>query len=846
MSDPSHAIRCFIPDDVYVWLPVEIQAKVMNYLREKENLPRETIFEVIATLPNAVIEKRHLAAAAIDTNHIYYQNESRNVDDMIRLEHLHEAAVLYNLQYRFFQQQPYTYISKICIAVNPYRQLPALYDVKNQELYSTLDSLLSLPPHIYGISSAAYSHMLSFSKQQSILVSGESGAGKTESNKIIMMHLASLAGGLDDHTVKKIIQINPLLESFGNASTMLNDNSSRVGRFTQLQFDTNGALIGSDCRTYLLEKSRVIHQHKNERNFHIFYQLMTSEYIRKFGLDDSAILEFNYLNGKKATERDKICFASTVEALHLIGIDTIKQEQVFELIVGILLLGQLDISYYSIDTEERSKIVSCSNSSKNDWDCLTSCANLLGLSKLAIEKALCTRTMSVANETVTVQLRKDQASDCRDALAKAIYANVFTWLIGTINSLLRRKENNPCNIIGILDIFGFEHLDYNSFEQFCINYANEKLQQKFSQDVFKTVQLEYINEGVIWEHVEFVDNQEVIALIEERLGIISLLNDEIMRPKGNEESFVLKLKSIYKDEQHLIEFPKCSQTHFTIKHYADDVTYQSVGFLEKHRDALLPDLSNLMRSSSKELLRNVFSTEVLMDEGNHRYSKAINAPSVLANGARELQEGYSMRSVGTIKTLSTRNAGTQFKNNLNELMATLRNTNVHYVRCIKPNRCNKSDEFDHLMVTAQLRCAGVVEAIRIARAVYQNWLRLEEFQERFWILSSNIKNPVNTSPISELTISRNDVDGETGKLKYTCKKVMQFLHLTSPEDYQIGFTRIYLSSGVLELLERKKSERFDFFAWRIQHTMRGFSCRLKYIRQRQAILKIQVWFLSNY
>nr|CCA14100.1 myosinlike protein putative [Albugo laibachii Nc14] len=840
MSDHSHHIRCFIPDDIYVWLPVEIQGKDISNLREKETSLSVNTIEVDAAIPNAVIEKRHLAHGVLDLDHIHYQNEDRNVDDMIRLEHLHEAAVLYNLQYRFCRQQPYTYISKICIALNPYRQLPELYDVRIQEKYSTVDSLLNLPPHIYGISNAAYSHMMQFTKHQSILVSGESGAGKTESNKIIMTHLASLAGGLDDCTIRKIIQINPLLESFGNASTILNDNSSRVGRFTQLQFDAKGTLVGSDCRTYLLEKSRVIHQDKNERNFHIFYQLMTSPYVDKLGLGESKSLEFRYLNDKKPTDADRSCFARTVEALHSIGVDTIKQEQVFELIFGILLLGQLDISYHSNETEERSKIITSSDTSENGWNCLNSCACLLGLSKSAIEEALCTRTMTVANETVTVQLRKQQASDCRDALAKAIYANLFTWLIDKINSTLRRKEHNTGNVIGILDIFGFENLEYNSFEQFCINFANEKLQQKFSQDIFKTVQLEYINEGIRWEHVDFVDNQEVIALIEERLGIISLLNDEIMRPKGNEESFVLKLKSIYEDEQHLIEFPKCSRTLFTIKHYAGAVTYEAVGFLEKHRDALLPDLSDLMRSSSKELLRNVFGLGVLFHDGNNRYNKARNAPSLLARKTSISQELYGTRSIGTIKTLSTRNAGTQFKDNLNELMTTLRDTNIHYVRCVKPNRFGKSDEFDHLMVTAQLRCAGVVEAIRIARAVYQNWLRLEEFQERFRIFLRNNNDSLIKKPhLSEVTALKSGDKCDTDKTRYNCQEILDSLHFNSPEDYQMGFTRIYLNSGILESLERRRTERFEFFVRQIQHTMRGFLCHLNYTRQRQAILKIQ-------
>ncbi|CAI5727982.1 unnamed protein product [Peronospora effusa] len=447
---------------------------------------------------------------------------------------------------------------------------------------------------------ASYNDMKRHKVNQSILVSGESGAGKTETTKILMNHLASIAGGLNDYTIKKIIEVNPLLESFGNAKTVRNDNSSRFGKFTQLQFDSAGILVGARCRTYLLEKTRVISHEEMERNYHIFYQLLAANDSKERWFLEDVNKCYAYTGANKTIKiegmSDSKHFERTKTALGLIGVTKEQQQVLFEVLAGVIHLGQLEIQ--SKNNNEESEIVPDNQGAKN-------ATKLLGISTENLEKALCSRQIAVAGDKVTAFLKKDQAEECIGALSKAIYSNVFDWLVETINTSLE-NDNKMRYHVGILDIFGFEHFKHNSFEQFCINYANEKIQQKFTQDVFKTVQIEYEAEGIVWSHINFADNQDVISVIEDRLGIISLLNDEVMRPKGNDESLVSKLSTIHKDELDVIVFPRTSRTQFTIKHYAGTVTYESLGFLEKHKDALLPDLSNLMRGSSKQFLRTIF------------------------------------------------------------------------------------------------------------------------------------------------------------------------------------------------------------------------------------------------
>ncbi|OQR94668.1 myosin [Thraustotheca clavata] len=773
--------KCYVPDEAFVWLPADVvdhDVKSM-IIHAKVRLPtgptelRKVNFRDKKTI--ALMSSK--TTTAIES--LPLQNDTPNVEDMITLNYLHEAAILYNVKCRFLAQMPYTYTGDICIAVNPYQWLPQLYTDQQHLRYLELPRT-QLPPHVYATSIAAYKGMQQNGRNQSILVSGESGAGKTETTKILMNHIAAIAGGLNDSTIEKIIHVSPLLESFGNAKTLRNDNSSRFGKFTQLQFDAKGTLVGAKCNTYLLEKTRVVYHEDPERNYHIFYQLLAS-HAPELYLNPS--VHYTYA-GSIATSSiegfsDAQHFEKTKTALARIGLNASEQTVLFQSLAAVLHLGQVTI---------KAKGDEMSTISQEAMPSLIILAKLLGVDTNAITRAICCRTVRTTTDTIQVYLKKVEAEGCRDALAKALYANIFDWLVTTINGSLE-NDSKMVYHIGVLDIFGFEHFKNNSFEQFCINYANEKLQQKFTQDVFKTVQLEYEDEGIQWAHINFADNSDVLQVIESKLGLISLLDDEVMRPRGNEESFVSKAATLHKDDVvQVIEFPKTSRHLFTIHHYAAPVTYNVVGFLEKHKDALLPDLADLMRSSSITFIRNLFTpSDVKPRRPNGR---SLNMATV----------------------------GMQFKLSLSDLMSNIQATNVQYIRCIKPNALKSATAFDHGMVVAQLRCAGVIEAIRIARAAYPIRHNHEEFLTTYRVLNMTKKN---------------------GTSRQQCEQLIATLNLEMPRHYQLGRTKIYFQNGVLEELDQKKRAILTVHALVIQRYVRGYLARVEYNRQRQAVIKLQ-------
>lgn len=597
-----------------------------------------------------------------------------------------------------------------------------------------------------------------------------------------MNHLATIAGGLKDDTIKRIIQVNPLLESFGNAKTVRNDNSSRFGKFTQLQFDGSLTLVGAQCRTYLLEKTRVVSHEEKERNYHVFYQLLDSPQAEEYGLSKDKQYAFIGENDKSQIEglSDEKHFQNTTDALTLVGVDGEMQRNVLSVIAAILLLGEIQFKPKEENDEE------------SQMEGADMAAKLLQVQVGAMQSAFCSRTMKARTEVLSVPLNAEQAEDCRTALAKAMYANLFDWLVTVINKTLS-NEGKCKSTVGVLDIFGFEHFKHNSFEQFCINYANEKLQQKFTQDVFKTVQLEYEAENITWNHISYVDNQDVLDIIESKMGIISLLNEELMRPKGNDESFVGKISTLHKEDAHVIEFPKTSRTKFLIRHYAAPVTYEAVGFLNKHRDALRPDLSALMQSSDNAFIAALFPV-----------------PKESADTSS------NTRRKGN---LATTTVGTQFKVSLTDLMTSIQATKVHYVRCIKPNALKSSTDFDNAMVVSQLRCAGVIEAIRISRAAYPNRLPFEEFADRFRVFMSSLKCGPS---VNEKALT-----------------LMKSLDFKSPEQYQMGKTRMYFQHGILESLEDRRKKFLDEKARYLQCIMRGFTERIRYRKKQSAIIKLQ-------
>eukprot|EP00644_Phytophthora_capsici_P001487 jgi/Phyca11/562935/estExt2_Genewise1.C_PHYCAscaffold_100543 len=734
------------------------------------------------------------------------------LDNMIDLNHLHEAAILRNLKKRFRARMPYTYTGDICLAVNPYQWLDELYTPGLHKNYLQARKRQDLPPHVYAVSVAAFRHMCDNGSNQSILVSGESGAGKTETTKILMDNLATIApapaaASEQENTITtRIIEVNPLLESFGNAKTTRNDNSSRFGKFTQLQFDKNHSLCGAQCETYLLEKTRVISHERGERNYHIFYQLLhgtTDEEQDALGLGNEAPNQAPPPKSEAVIEaenaKDRALFAKTRQALSLLGLGSEQQNDLFQVLSGILHLGEAQFTV-NPDNDEACDL---------DKDSVIYSSTLLGLNPDTMSKALTHRTMKAAGEVYQVPLTVEQAQSGRDALAKAIYASIFDWLVAGINASLGAAPRLTKTTIGVLDIFGFESFEYNSFEQLCINYANEKLQQKFTQDVFKAVQEEYEREQITWAHIAYADNSETLALIEGRMGVLALLNEEIVRPRGNEEGFVSKLSGAYLKQKKLIEFPRISKTQFAIHHYAGTVKYEATGFLEKHKDALLSDLSDLMCGSHEPFPQMLFKV------------KAEIEAAAAAELKRSSSGSRKMGGAGGDKTV-----GMQFKQSLNTLMTNINETNVNYIRCIKPNSVKSATVLEDKMVANQLRCAGVIEAICIARAGYPNRLLHAEFAEQFDIfLKEKEQNQLKEDPE-----------------KYGaphCRFLVKQFKLEMPEEYQMGVTKIYLQKGVLEKLEHAKAQKLFNYVAIIQAQWRGMRARCQYYEMRDALIEIQ-------
>ncbi|OQR97414.1 myosin [Thraustotheca clavata] len=816
LQEAMEASKVFIPDKEYVWLPAFITrtngsvvtVKVEEHEWKNQKMPRGmslgSVVGAIKTIdlskPDVieVIQSRTVKSSTNSKVALPLQNKpqttSNGFEDMISVDHLHEGAILYNLRQRFFGLLPYTYTGKICIAVNPYQWL-GLYSPETMQQYMD-GSRDKKPPHVYSVSMEAFFHMREHNINQSILVSGESGAGKTETTKIMMNHVATLSSHLcasqeQMPIVKRIIQSNPLLESFGNAATTRNDNSSRFGKFTELQFDAKGRLMGARAHTYLLEKSRVTHQAPGERTFHIFYQVLEA------ANTDLSYLQLQsshrYVRQDKQLELEHT-WKETQAGLSIVGIPQDMQSNLWLVLGAILHLGEVDFEMIAGDVD---------SSFVQKKDSLTIAAKLLGIPLADLEKVLTHRTVVVGREVIAKPMTCDQARDCRDAVAKSLYSTMFTWLVEQINAAI--GVHQMAYFIGILDIFGFEAFDHNSFEQLCINYANEKLQQKFVQDVLKTVQAEYEEEGITWSHVQFADNQDVLDLIEGRLGVLSLLNEESSLATGTDASFAHKLSAVM-DNHARFETPRLQSSAFIILHYAGKVLYDTNGFLDKHRDALLPDIKRVLSESSLPLVRKMFPAPQSPHDYRNKKTTAANRQNTRAI-----------------------TVGTQFKESLAQLMEKISQTNVHYVRCIKPNSQKTPYAFDHPSVVDQLRCAGVIEAIRVSRSAYPSRVSHLDCLKSYALLAPSVTSYASDEVTRSSEHARTDCNALLAKL-------FPKGHIV---DYQVGLSRVYFREGILEVLEQQRGVALTKYAIRIQKHMKRYLYRKKFLIIRAATIKIQ-------
>ncbi|XP_069411568.1 unconventional myosin-VIIa isoform X2 [Ovis canadensis] len=709
------------------------------------------------------------------------------VEDMIRLGDLNEAGILRNLLIRYRDHLIYTYTGSILVAVNPY-QLLSIYSPEHIRQY-TNKKIGEMPPHIFAIADNCYFNMKRNSRDQCCIISGESGAGKTESTKLILQFLAAISG---QHSwiEQQVLEATPILEAFGNAKTIRNDNSSRFGKYIDIHFNKRGAIEGARIEQYLLEKSRVCRQAPDERNYHVFYCMlegMNEEQKKKLGLGQAT--DYNYLAmGNCITcegREDSQEYANIRSAMKVLMFTDTENWEISKLLAAILHLGNLQYEDRTFENLDACEVLFSPS--------LATAASLLEVNPPDLMNCLTSRTLITRGETVSTPLSKEQALDVRDAFVKGIYGRLFVWIVDKINAAIYKPPSqevkNSRRSIGLLDIFGFENFAVNSFEQLCINFANEHLQQFFVRHVFKLEQEEYDLESIDWLHIEFTDNQDALDMIANKpMNIISLIDEESKFPKGTDTTMLHKLNSQHKLNSNYIPPKNNHETQFGINHFAGIVYYESQGFLEKNRDTLHGDIIQLVHSSRNKFIKQIFQADVAMGAETRKRSPTLSS---------------------------------QFKRSLELLMRTLGACQPFFVRCIKPNEFKKPMLFDRHLCVRQLRYSGMMETIRIRRAGYPIRYSFVEFVERYRVLLPGVKP----------AYKQDDLRG-------TCQRMAEAV-LGTHDDWQMGKTKIFLKDHHDMLLEVERDKAITDRVILLQKVIRGFKDRSNFLKLKNAATLIQ-------
>ncbi|XP_015680592.1 myosin-10-like isoform X1 [Protobothrops mucrosquamatus] len=743
------------------------------------------------------------------------------VEDMAELTCLNEASVLHNLKDRYYSGLIYTYSGLFCVVINPYKNLP-IYTEQIVEMYRG-KKRHEMPPHIYAISETAYRSMLQDREDQSILCTGESGAGKTENTKKVIQYLAHVASShkaRKDHNVPvsvrphpvsatgelehQLLQANPILEAFGNAKTVKNDNSSRFGKFIRINFDVAGYIVGANIETYLLEKSRAIRQAKDERTFHVFYQLLVGagEHTRGELLLEP-FNQYHFLsNGYLPIpgQQDKEIFHETMESMRIMGFSHEEIHCMLRMVSAVLQFGNI------VFRKERNT----DQASMPDNTAAQKLCHLLGMNVTEFTRAILTPRIKVGRDYVQKAQTKEQADFAVEALAKATYERLFRWLVHRINRALDRTKRQGASFIGILDIAGFEIFQLNSFEQLCINYTNEKLQQLFNHTMFVLEQEEYQREGIEWNFIDFgLDLQPCIDLIERPAnppGLLALLDEECWFPKATDKSFVEKVSQ---EQGSHPKFQKPRQLRdkadFCIIHYAGKVDYKADEWLMKNMDPLNDNVATLLHQSTDK-----FTAELWKD-----VDRIVGLDQVSGMGDLTFGSSYKTKK-GMFRTV-----GQLYKESLSKLMSTLRNTNPNFVRCIIPNHEKRAGKLEPHLVLDQLRCNGVLEGIRICRQGFPNRIIFQEFRQRYEILTPN-------------AIPKGFMDG-----KQACERMIKALEL-DPNLYRIGQSKIFFRAGVLAHLEEERDLKITDIIVSFQAAARGYLARKAFMKKQQQMSALKV------
>uniref|UniRef100_A0A1I8QBV5 Myosin heavy chain, muscle n=1 Tax=Stomoxys calcitrans TaxID=35570 RepID=A0A1I8QBV5_STOCA len=731
-------------------------------------------------------------------------------EDMSNLTYLNDASVLHNLRQRYYNKLIYTYSGLFCVAINPYKRYP-VYTNRCAKMYRG-KRRNEVPPHIFAISDGAYVDMLTNHVNQSMLITGESGAGKTENTKKVIAYFATVGastkkdesqknkGSLED----QVVQTNPVLEAFGNAKTVRNDNSSRFGKFIRIHFGPTGKLAGADIETYLLEKARVISQQSLERSYHIFYQIMSGSVagVKEYCLLTDNVYDYHIVSQGKITVAsidDADEFTLTDQAFDILGFTKQEKEDVYRITAAVMHMGGMKF-------KQRGREEQAEQDGEEEGGRV---AKLFGCDCAELYKNLLKPRIKVGNEFVTQGRNVQQVTNSIGALCKGVFDRLFKWLVKKCNETLDTKQKRQ-HFIGVLDIAGFEIFDYNGFEQLCINFTNEKLQQFFNHHMFVLEQEEYKKEGINWDFIDFgMDLLACIDLIEKPMGILSILEEESMFPKATDQTFSEKLTNTHLGKSAPFQKPKPPKpgqqaAHFAIGHYAGVVAYNITGWLEKNKDPLNDTVVDQFKKSKNALLVEIFADHPGQSGGGD------------AKGGRG-------KKGGGFATVSS-----AYKEQLNSLMTTLRSTQPHFVRCIIPNEMKQPGLVDAHLVMHQLTCNGVLEGIRICRKGFPNRMVYPDFKQRYMILAPAImaseKSPKNAAA-----------------------KCLESVGLDS-DMYRIGHTKVFFRAGVLGQMEEFRDERLGKIMSWMQAWARGYLARkgFKKLQEQRVALKVVQRNLRKY
>uniref|UniRef100_A0A7S3V0U3 Myosin motor domain-containing protein n=1 Tax=Aplanochytrium stocchinoi TaxID=215587 RepID=A0A7S3V0U3_9STRA len=767
--------------------------------------------------------------------------QDHKVDDLTKLPDLHRPALLHALNSRYEKNKIYTYTGLILLAVNPFKELN-LYGKKQMSPYMNSQLGDILPPHAYATAHRAFLSMLEKNgRNQSILVSGESGAGKTVTTKIVMDYLTKISQRGQNQTsgggdiCEKVLQTNPLLESLGNAMTRRNDNSSRFGKLIQIKFEEGKSrLIGASIDTYLLEKARVVRQGSGERNFHIFYELLagaTDQQKREWNTDlceDSRLLCNEGIRRSDITDKEQ--FKKTLQAMDVVGLSSQERSRIFKVVMAILHLGDINFEETFINGEEGTVISSLCNESK------ASLCKLLEVDADKLEPSLCTRIISARGHETKKLHNLKQAEEARDALCMGLYERLFLWTVWRVNQSVQtvnfkptgadRLKNkggyNHMNTISCLDIFGFEVFDKNSFEQVCINYANEVLQQLFNEYVFKLEQKFYEAEGINWKVISFPDNHETISMIEGKpMGLLQLVDEECLFPGGNDATLHEKMYNNLRGRYKTFTIDDDTQREhqlFSVKHFAGLVEYHTDEFCAKNKNELRQEAIEFVRSSTDSLIKILLPPDAATASGAasaEYFSKLSREEGKKKRRNNKPDNNNNDRSrVHKTQKLQQRTVGAYFKDQLLEAMNFLRASEPHFIRCIKPNDFNIADEMDRERTIEQLSYSGVLEAIRISKAGYSSRFTHSEFGIRFRCF---YKGKLKAK-------KKNDY-------KNICIAILNEAGLVQYDDWQVGHTKVFLRTEGYSKLESKKRERLYGSAAIIQKNVRIYLLKMTLYRR---------------